>query len=136
MAIRSKAELKQAILDLEQKKKLSQEAMVEQFHLTKESLKPSNLVKNTLKDVAGSSDFRKNLLKVGLGIGAALVTKKFFAGPSLGKKALGIAMNLGLANMIAEPIKEKGLALVKEKGIQLLKKLAGSSHNGKAKIIH
>ena len=88
--------------------------MIEQYRITKENLRPVNLVKNTFSQVTGNSKLGGKLLKAGMGIGAAFLTKRLFASPatSFARKALTVAMNLGLANVIAKPLKKKGIQLL------------------------
>lgn len=116
MAIRTKTELKQAIEDQHRKVSASQQALITSFNETKEGLKPANLIKNTFKNVAGNSSTGSTLLKAGLGIGAALLTKRFVTrgAGSLAGRALGLAMNLGLVNAVATPLKNKGLSMLKK----------------------
>ncbi|WP_336515790.1 hypothetical protein [Pollutibacter soli] len=116
MSIKTKTELKQALEDQHRKVAASQQALITTFQETKENLRPANLLKNTVKSVTGNSGTAGTLLKAGLGIGAALLTKRFVtrgAGTIAGR-ALGIAMNLGLVNAVATPLKNKGLSILKK----------------------
>jgi uncharacterized membrane protein len=90
--------------------------LIEQYLMTKENLRPVNLVKNTFSQMAGNSELGKKLLQAGLGIGAAFITKRLIAGPttSLAGKVLSVAMNMGLAKAITNPLKNKGIQLLKK----------------------
>ncbi len=116
MSHKTKADLKLAIEEQQRKLAASQQALITQFQETKESLKPVNLIKSTFQNVTGNSSLGGNLLKAGLGIGAAILTKRIVtrgAGTLVGR-ALGLAMNLGLVGAIVNPIKNKGLSLLKK----------------------
>ena len=114
MSIASKTKLREAIRLQEIKLEASKELLIEQYRITKENLTPANLVKSTFSKMTENSHIGGKLLKAGMGIGAALVTSKLFASPStsFARKALTVAMNLGLVNVIAKPIKKKGIQLL------------------------
>ena len=116
MAVASKKDLEEAIRLQELKVAASKELLIEQYQITKENLKPVNLAKNAFSQMTGNSELGKKLLKAGLGIGAAFVTKRLISSPatSLASKALTIAMNLGLAKAIAKPLKNKGIQLLQK----------------------
>lgn len=58
------------------------EVLKSQFHLTLESLKPINLVKETINDFKNSKEIKSSLLESTLGIAAGYVTRKMIVGKS------------------------------------------------------
>ena len=97
-------ELKNAILELEAKKIVAEEALKRQFHETVETFKPSNILKNTVSEVSASPQFKHNLLNLALGLGAGYVTKKIATGKKAGllAKTVGTALQFGVASLIAK----------------------------------
>lgn len=97
-------ELKSAILELEAKKIVSEEALKRQFHETLETLKPSNLLKNTVSEVAASPKFKHNLLNLALGLGAGYLTQKITVGRKAGllARTLGTALQFGVTSLVVK----------------------------------
>jgi hypothetical protein len=102
--ITSVADLNLAIEKLERKRMLLEENMKEDVHTILEGLKPSNILKNTMHHFQESSEIRSNLLKVALGLGAGYFSKRLLVGKSAGmlKKTLGIALQYGIAALVAK----------------------------------
>ena len=102
--IHKSEELKSAILELEAKKIVTEEAMKRQFHETLEIFKPSNILKNTVSEVSASPQFKHNILNLALGLGAGFVTNKIATGKKTGllAKSLGTALQFGVASLIAK----------------------------------
>ena len=123
--INSVSDLDAAIKRLERKKLLLEEGLKDDFHAVLQSLKPSNILKNTIHEVQQSPDLKHNLLKVALGVGAGYFSRKLVVGKSAGivKKALGAAIQYGITNFVAKKNKneeENGLPTKKK---NLLKKI-------------
>lgn len=120
--IASATELTTAIKRLERKRKLQEEDLRDEFHNMLESLKPSNILKNTIHEVQESTELKHNLFKVALGLGAGYFSRKLVIGKSAGivKKALGTALQYGITNFVAKKKDENGSSYPKKKG--LLKK--------------
>ena len=102
--IHTYTDLKSAIVDLEIKKRLEEEGLKSQFHQTIESFKPSNILKNTVSEVAASPTFKHNLLNVVLGLGAGYLSKKLVVGREAGllTRTLGTALQFGVTSLIAK----------------------------------
>jgi hypothetical protein len=102
--IHTAEELKGAILELEAKKIVTEEALRKQFHETLETFKPSNIVKNTVSEVSASPQFRHNFLNLALGLGAGYISKKIATGKKAGllAKTAGTALQFGIASLIAK----------------------------------
>ncbi|HEY5407733.1 MAG TPA: hypothetical protein VIJ92_11625 [Ginsengibacter sp.] len=119
--INSVSELDTAIKRLERKKVLLEDGLKDDFHAVVESLKPSNILRNTIHEVQQSTSLKHNLFKVALGVGAGYFSRKLVVGKSAGivKKALGAALQYGITNFVAKktdgeeenehPIKKKNL---------------------------
>ena len=105
-------ELRGTILLLEIKQADEKALLNEQFETTLENLKPANLIKNTLKDLNASPDFKGGLLNTALSIGAGYLSKKVTVGSSGGplKQVLGSLIQMGVTALIsknADGIKSK-----------------------------
>lgn len=97
-------DLRQAIIHLENKKVLTEEALKNQFHETVTSFKPSNILKNTVSEVAASPKFKHNILNLVLGIGAGYITNKVAVGRKAGllARTLGTALQFGVSSLIVK----------------------------------
>lgn len=109
-----------AIKRLEQKRRLQEVEMSESLQNIMESLKPVNILKNTIEEVRESTPLKNNLLKVALGLGAGYLSNKLLVGKSAGivKKALGTALQFGVTYFVSkksdddvenQPTKKKSL---------------------------
>ena len=116
MQITNKAELDAAIIELEKKKRQQEELLVAQYHVTRESLTPLNIIKdgfNRLSQMPGIGD---GLLKTAAGVGAAFISKKLLIGnsSSLLKKALASIVEFTVAKSTitnADKIKAYGISV-------------------------
>ncbi|MGI8584696.1 MAG: hypothetical protein ACR2KX_21110 [Chitinophagaceae bacterium] len=97
-------DLKSAILELEAKKIVSEEALKKQFHDTVETFKPSNILKNTVSEVSASPQFKHNILNLVLGLGAGYLTKKIAVGRKAGlfARTVGTALQFGVTSLVAK----------------------------------
>lgn len=102
--IHTAEELKNAIVELEAKKIVTEAAMKNQFHETLEVFKPSNIVKNTVSEVSASPRFRHNILNLALGLGAGFVSNKIATGKKAGllAKTLGTALQFGVTSLVVK----------------------------------
>lgn len=109
-----------AIKRLEQKRRLQEVEMSESLQNIMESLKPVNILKNTIEEVRESTPLKNNLLKVALGLGVGYLSNKLLVGKSAGivKKALGTALQFGVTYFVSkksdddvenQPTKKKSL---------------------------
>jgi hypothetical protein len=96
--------LRNAIQLLETEQKNKGELLKKQVMITYESLRPVNLIKNTLKDLFSSSFEGENISGIAAGITGGYLLKKLFVGRSGNpfKKLLGSIIQLGLTNVIAQ----------------------------------
>lgn len=102
--IHKAGELKNAILELEAKKAVAEEAMKRQFHETLETFKPSNILKNTVSEVAASPQFKHNLLNLAVGLGAGYITNKIAVGKKAGllARTIGTALQFGITSLVVK----------------------------------
>lgn len=102
--ISSVQELRNAIQLLESEQNIKGELLKKQVMLTYESLRPVNLIKNTLKDLFSSSFEGENISGIAAGITGGYLLKKLFVGRSGNpfKKLLGSIIQFGLTNLIAQ----------------------------------
>ncbi|MHB1687927.1 MAG: hypothetical protein ACYCVH_11185 [Ignavibacteriaceae bacterium] len=79
-SITSAAGLNDAILELENKRINQESELKHQLSLTLESFKPINFLKSTLREVAVSSNFRKDILKISVGLAASYFSNNLLIG--------------------------------------------------------
>lgn len=70
------AELDAAIQALEIRRNNELIEMKKQLRLTGQSLKPGNLIKSAVSDIATSSHLKSYLIKAGIGLAIGLITKR------------------------------------------------------------
>jgi hypothetical protein len=101
--ISTAAELKNAIQLLEVEQKVKGDLLKEQLLITFESLKPANIIKSTLDDIASSPYLLDNILGTAAGLLTGFISKKIFIGASGNKirKLLGQILQFGITNFIA-----------------------------------
>jgi hypothetical protein len=114
--IKNSQDLKAAIADLEKKKTVQEEVLLNELHATYESLKPLNV----LKEVTASPVVRNSLLRGAIGLGAGILSQNLIVGSSAGflKRVVGNVLKFGVAALVA-----KNSGKIKEKGTGLLKKM-------------
>jgi hypothetical protein len=115
--ITSAVELKDAIQLLEAEQSLKGQLLREQLFLTFESLKPVNLLKNTLKEISSTPYLIDNISGTAMGMLSGFLSKKIFVGTSgnLIRKLIGSVLQFGVTNLVAqnsETIKSVGQALI------------------------
>jgi hypothetical protein len=114
--IKNSQDLKVAIADLEKKKIIQEEVLLNDLHAAYESLKPLNV----LKKATSSPIIRNSLLKGAIGLGAGILSKNLIVGNSMVflKEVVGNILKFGVATLVA-----KNSGKIKEKGTGLLKKM-------------
>ena len=115
--ITSAVELKDAIQLLEAEQSIKGQLLREQLFLTYESLKPVNLLKNTLKEISSTPYLIDNISGTAMGLLGGFLSKKIFVGTSgnLMRKLFGSVLQIGVTNLVAqnsETIKSVGQALI------------------------
>ena len=123
-SITSASELHKAIREMEEKHVMQGQLLKEQFNMTVEKFKPSNLLKSLKQDI-GSSDILKTLLGGTLGLTAVrFITKKLITkspksqsrGPFRG--LLGNLVQMGVTGLIA-----RNSSVLKSIGTRLLQQM-------------
>jgi len=109
--INSAITLRNAIVQLEQKRADEEKMLREQFHLACENMKPVNLIKRAFKDAitpdeeaVSSPGFKKNILNTSVGLAAGYLSKLLFVNVSHSplRKVLGIALQFGITKVVAK----------------------------------
>ena len=75
-----------------------------QFHLTYESLKPLNLIKNTFNEVTSSPEVKSSLVNNAIGLATGYLSKKLLIGGTHNpiKKILGALVEFSVASFVAK----------------------------------
>jgi hypothetical protein len=96
--------LNQAIQVLEEKQLIELESLHRQFLIAYESLKPINLIKNTLSEAASSSEIKKDIAIQMAGMAAGFIAKKVMIGGTHNpvKKLLGTIAQFSIAYLISK----------------------------------
>lgn len=104
MEIKNSADLRAAILELEERKIREKQQLVENFHVFTESLTPINLIKSTFNKVKETPGISGTILKAGVGLGVGFLSKRLLIGkaPGIFKKIIGSAIEMGLAGLVAK----------------------------------
>ena len=128
MEIKNSADLRAAILELEDRKQREKQQLVENFHTFTESLSPINLIKSTFNKVKETPGISGNILKAAVGLGVGILSKRLLIGKSGGlvKRMLGSALEMGVMGVVA-----KNTDTLQYKAVRLFKNLFGS----KSKVV-
>jgi hypothetical protein len=102
--ITSAAGLKDAIRLLEAEHSDKGQELKKQLFLTYSSLKPVNLIRSTLDDVASSPYLIDNIIGTVMGLTTGFISKKIFIGASGNKfrKLIGHVLQFGVTNFVAQ----------------------------------
>lgn len=102
--IKTQHELRAAIIRLEYQQAEEGKALKEQFQTAYQSVKPANIILNTLKDLGESSFVKDGFLNTTVGLGTGYLSKMVFQGvvKSPIKKLLGSALMFGITNVVAK----------------------------------
>ena len=116
--INSEASLREAILQLEQKRAVEGIMLKEQFLLAYDSVKPINLIMSTFNEIVASRELKSNLLNTSVGLTAGYLTKLLFERGTKNpvKKLMGNALMMSIVNIIVknpETVKSLGKGFLK-----------------------
>lgn len=102
--ITTQYELRAAILRLEIQQAEEGRALKEQFQTAYNSVRPANIILNTLKDLGDSNFVKDGFLNTTVGLGTGYLSKMVFQGVvnSPIKKLLGSALMFGITNVVAK----------------------------------
>jgi len=111
--VTSISELQTAIQILEFEQTIKGLEFKEQLFLIHESLKPVNLIKNALSEVASSPYLIDNILGATMGLASGYLSRKLVVSGShnIFRKLLGSVIQFGVTNMVSQhtdPIKSVG----------------------------
>jgi hypothetical protein len=95
--------LREAIIDLERQQAAASRQITVQLIHAVESMKPINLIKNTLNEVTESKEMTDNILKTSIGLVAGYITQSLFQRPSHGplRRLLGVLFSYGITHFLA-----------------------------------
>ncbi|MFO7672842.1 MAG: hypothetical protein R6V74_03960 [Lutibacter sp.] len=132
--IKTQYELRAAILRLEIQQAEEGRALKEHFQLAYKSIKPANIILNTLKDLGESSILKDGILNSSVGFGTGYLSKVLFQGVvnSPIKKLLGSAIMFGITNFVTkhpEGIKLMGAKIFKFFGSKTASKEVENDEN-------
>ena len=101
--IDSEESLHEAILLLEQQHRDETQKLKAAFDQVYESVKPINLLRNSLEDVAETPAGEQGSLQNLLGVGAGYLARRLIMGgtPTIAKKVLGSAIQFGIFNLVS-----------------------------------
>jgi hypothetical protein len=96
--------LKNAIQLLEFEKTYKEQLLREQFLVTFDSLKPVNILKNTLHDVTSSPNFIDNIIGATVGLASGYLSRKITVGRSANifRKLIGSILQFGITSVVAQ----------------------------------
>lgn len=97
-------QLSEAIKVLEADHAIKGQILKDQFLVTYESLKPINLIKSTLKEIATSPIIGENVLGSIMGLASGYLSKKIVVGGSANpfRKLFGSLLQMGVASTVAK----------------------------------
>jgi hypothetical protein len=100
----SATSVRETILALEAQRARQGAIVREQLHLTYESIKPINLIRNTFKEVAASHELTDNIINTSVGLAAGYVSKTIFEKVSHSpfRRLLGTVLLFGVTNLVSK----------------------------------
>ncbi len=122
MMINNEEELAIAIQQLELKKKRQEEELIDHFHATVDSFKPSNIIKSAVSKV-GDPAVIGSILKTAGSLGVGLLTTKLAGGAaatSSGRSLIGSLLKQSAAKTVF-----KNIDKIKAYGLSAYKNLFG-----------
>jgi hypothetical protein len=102
--IKTAADLKNAIRELEFQRVEEYVLLKEELHNTYESLQPLNILKRTIKDVYSTTELKTNIVSNVIGMATGFVTKKIFIGKANNplSRLLGFILEIVVANKVVK----------------------------------
>ena len=103
--ITSATELKKVIQRLEIEQAIDGQLLKEQFYFAFESLKPVNILRNTLYEITTSPHLMDSILGTALGLASGYVSRKIVmigASGNIIRKLLASVMQLGVTNVVSQ----------------------------------
>jgi hypothetical protein len=103
--ITSAIELKNAIQLLEVEQAIDEQLLKEQFYMTYQYLKPINLLRNTIHEIATSPHLIDSILGTAAGLASGYLSRKLAmigASGNLVRKLFGSALQLGVTTVVSQ----------------------------------
>jgi hypothetical protein len=102
--ITNATDLKKAIELLQAEQVVKGQLLKEQFYLISRNLRPLNLIKSSISDLASSPYLIENILGTTLGLTTGYLSKKIFIGASgsIIRKLIGTVLQFGVTNLVAQ----------------------------------
>ncbi len=118
--------LHEAIVALESRRREQEQQLTSHFMLIYDSLKPVNIIKNTIRDLAKSPGVQHPILNAAMGMVSGYLSRKLFIRSQSGplKKVLGAVLQFGITNLV----RIKGNA-IRAGGLQLVRNLRVNRHD-------
>jgi hypothetical protein len=100
--IRSADDLRDAILQLENRQVLQEQLLKEQFHLVYKSFTPVNIIKSTLREAISSREVQDDIIEYAANLTADFISTQFIKGSSdnYWKKYLRQLLHYGITTII------------------------------------
>lgn len=100
-------QLKEQILQLEERRSAEAKELKEQLYATYESLKPANIIKETLHNIVASHEVQKDFIEAILLVASRFISKKIEAittspPQSMLKQLLGVTLQMAFTSLIAK----------------------------------
>ncbi len=139
-SIKTQHDLRAAIIRLEYQQSEAGIALKEQFQTAYKSIKPANIILDTIKDLGESSILKDGILNTSVGFGTGYLSKVLFQGVvnSPIKKFLGSAIMFGITNFVTknpEGIKLAANKIFKFFGSKYASKVAENDENENSQVI-
>ena len=119
--------LKARILNLEIQRDQEELELKAEFSELMEALKPVNLIRSTIKDVAASPDIRNHVLDSLMGMAMGYLSKKVVIGSTHNplKRILGSVLQMGVSKVVSANFEE-----IKDKAVELFRKFTRKDRKG------
>ena len=116
--INSENSLRVAILQLEKEQAAEIMSLKAQYLAAYESVKPINLVKNTVKEITATPELKDEIINASIGLATGYVSKLLFQGNSHSplRKLFGTVLMFGITNAVTrhpEVVKSLGKGMVR-----------------------
>ena len=123
--ITSVVALQEAIVVLEKRRREQEQELANRFSLLYDNLKPSNIIKNIFRDLAGPPDGQHSMLNALIAIGLGFISRKLLIPSQSGslRKIFGAVLQLGITGLVGK----KGDAITAG-GLRLLRTLEQKLH--------
>jgi len=116
--INSENSLRVAILQLEKEQAAEIMSLKAQYLAAYESVKPINLVKNTVKEITATPELKDEIINASIGLATGYVSKLLFQGNSHSplRKLFGTVLMFGITNAVTrhpEVVKSLGKGMMR-----------------------